>query len=378
MRPSPTLTLAAAVVLGAGLCELGHALLRVPEARAAAPAPTVGPPPGPQPLPPPPPDDLMPEEKRDIEIFRRASASVVYITTSAVQRDLFSLDTYEVPQGTGSGFVWDTAGHIVTNFHVVQGGDAFEVTLADHTTVAAQLIGAAPDKDLAVLQIKAAPERLVPLEPGRSHDLLVGQRVLAVGNPFGLDHSLTAGMVSALGRELKSPGGRTIHDVIQTDAAINPGNSGGPLLDSRGKLVGVNSAIYSPSGAFAGIGFAIPIDTVRHLVPQLIKSGQPVEPGIGVSLLPDAYAERLGLRGAVIYEVARGSVAARAGIQGIHRGRLGGLELGDRVVAVNGAPVRTGEALLDAFEAAGVGQTVVLTLARNGGTREVKVTLTEE
>ena len=324
------------------------------------------------------PDDLLPEEKRFIEVFRKAAASVVYITTSSMQRDLFSLDAYSVPQGTGSGFLWDTAGHVVTNFHVVQGGDSFEVTLADHTTVPAQLIGAAPDKDLAVLQIKVPAERLTPLETGRSHDLLVGQRVLAVGNPFGLDHSLSVGVVSALGRELKSPGGRTIRDIIQTDAAINPGNSGGPLLDSRGRLVGVNSAIYSPSGAFAGIGFAIPIDTVRRMIPQLIATGSPVQPGIGVSLLSDAFSARLGVEGAVIYEVVRNSSGARAGLVGLHRVRRGGLELGDRIVKVNGAPVKGGDALLDAFESAGIGQTVVLTVVRGGATREVKVPLEED
>ncbi len=324
------------------------------------------------------PDDLMPEEKRFIEVFRKAAASVVYITTSSVQRDFFSLDVYEVPHGTGSGFLWDKAGHVVTNFHVVQGGDAFEVTLSDHTTVPAQLVGAAPDKDLAVLQIKMPPEKLTPLETGRSRDLLVGQRVLAVGNPFGLDHSLSVGVVSALGRELKSPGGRTIRDIIQTDAAINPGNSGGPLLDSRGRLIGVNSAIYSPSGAFAGIGFAIPIDTVHRLIPQLIATGSPVQPGIGISLLSDAYSARLKVEGAIIYEVARNSAGAKAGLVGLHRVRRGGLELGDRIVKVDGKLIKGGDALLDAFEAAGVGQSVVLTVVRGTATREVKVTLEED
>ncbi len=345
---------------------------RAEAATAASPAPPL---PAPAPAQAPPPDDLYADERRDIEVFRRAAASTVFITTSTVQRDMFSPDLYEVPKGTGSGFLWDSLGHVVTNFHVVQGGNAFSVTLADHSTVAAQLIGAAPDKDLAVLQLKGAPEKLEPLETGRSHDLLVGQRVLAVGNPFGLDHSLTVGVVSALGRQLKSPGGRTIRDVIQTDAAINPGNSGGPLLDSHGRLIGVNSAIYSPSGAFAGIGFAVPVDTVKRLVPQLIKHGTPVEPGIGVTLLPDAYAARIGLEGAVLYEVARGSPAAKAGLVGLHRDRFGRLELGDVVVAVNGGKVKDSDDLFYAFEAAGIGQEIALTVVRGRAKREVKVTL---
>src|SRR5882672_2389289 len=194
------------------------------------------------------PEGLGPEELRNIGIFRAASASVVNITSIALRRDFFSLDVMQIPQGTGSGFVWDREGHIVTNFHVIQEGNAFTVTLADQSTYDAEVTGYAEDKDLAVLRIKAPPEKLAPLALGRSHDLVVGQTVLAVGNPFGLDHSLTVGVVSALGRELEAPSGRTIHDVIQTDAAINPGNSGGPLLDSRGRLIGVNSAIYSPSG----------------------------------------------------------------------------------------------------------------------------------
>ncbi len=329
-------------------------------------------------LPPPPPEDLTPEEKRDIEAFRRASASVVYITTRAMRRDRFSLDAHELPKGTGSGFIWDTAGHVVTNFHVVQGGDAFEVTLADHTTLPAKLIGAAPNKDLAVLEIKVPADRLNPLERGYSHNLVVGQRALAVGNPFGLDHSLSVGVISALGRELKSPGGRTIHDVIQTDAAINPGNSGGPLLDSHGRLIGVNSAIYSPSGAFAGIGFSIPIDTVSRLVPQLIKNGRPIEPGIGISLLPDSYAARFGIDGAVVYEVPQTSIGGKAGLIGLRRANFGAIEVGDRIVGLNGNRVKGGEALLEAFERMGVGSPVSLTVVRGKTTRELQVALGED
>jgi S1-C subfamily serine protease len=320
---------------------------------------------------------LTTDERRDIEVFRRAQPSVVFITSVAVRRDVFSFDVQQIPQGTGSGFVWDDLGHIVTNFHVIQEGDAFAVTLGDQSEWEARVVGAAPDKDLAVLRIKAPRERLVPLARGTSRSLLVGQRVLALGNPFGLDHSLTVGVVSALGRELRSPSGRRIGDVIQTDAAINPGNSGGPLLDSSGRLIGVNAAIFSPSGASAGIGFAVPVDTVTRLVPQLIAHGKVAQPGIGVSLIPRHYAAQLGVEGVPIAEVTPGGPAARAGLEGaqVTRGRR--LVLGDRIVAVDGKPVKTEDDLRDAFELGGVGKTVTLTVVRGDARREVKVNLVQ-
>jgi len=321
------------------------------------------------------PEDLTPEERRNIEVFREASVSVVFITSVTLRRDLFSFDVMQVPSGTGSGFVWDTQGHIVTNFHVIDGARAWLITLADQSEWEAKLVGVAPDKDLAVLRIDAPAEHLVPLSLGRSGTLAVGQRVLAVGNPFGLDHSLTVGVVSALGRELRSPGGRTIRDVIQTDAAINPGNSGGPLLDSGGRLIGVNSAIYSPSGASAGIGFAVPVDTVRHLVPQLIERGRVIQPGIGISLLADHWTRRLGLSGAVIYEIADGGPAARAGLEGVRASRGGRVALGDRIVEVDGRPIRANDDLVLAFEEAGVGATVTLTVVRDERERDVRITL---
>jgi S1-C subfamily serine protease len=320
------------------------------------------------------PEGLGPEERRDIEVFKRASDSVVFITSIALRRDFWSFDVMQIPQGTGSGFVWDKRGDIVTNFHVIESGDKFSVTLADQSEWEAEVVGAAPDKDLAVLKISAPAERLVPLMLGRSHDLLVGQKVLALGNPFGLDHSMTSGIVSALGRELKSPSNRIIRDVIQTDAAINPGNSGGPLLDSSGRLIGVNAAIFSPSGASAGIGFAVPVDTVKRLVPQLIEKGRAVNPGVGVGFVSDAQASRFGLDGAVILNVVAGSPADRAGIEGIGRSRRGYV-VGDVVTAVDGKPVKSSEDLAYAFETAGVGRSVTLTLDRQGRKRDVKVTL---
>ncbi len=323
------------------------------------------------------PEGLTPEEKRDIEVFRRAQASVVFITSIALRRELFSFDVQQIPSGTGSGFVWDRDGHVVTNFHVIQEGDAFAVTLSDQSEWEGKVVGAAPDKDLAVLRIKAPRERLAPLASGSSRTLLVGQRVLAVGNPFGLDHSLTVGVVSALGRELRSPSGRRIRDVIQTDAAINPGNSGGPLLDSSGRVVGVNAAIFSPSGASAGIGFAVPIDTVTRLVPQLIAKGRLVQAGIGVSLVPERYTIQLGIEGVAIAEVNPGGPAARTGLQGARVTRARRLVLGDRIVAVNGKPVRSEDDLRDAFEAAGVGTVVTLTVVRDRSKRDVRVPLAQ-
>jgi S1-C subfamily serine protease len=321
------------------------------------------------------PEGVTAEEKRDVEVFRRARPSVAYITSLALRRAPLSFDVQQIPQGTGSGFVWDQEGHVVTNFHVIQQGDAFSVTLADQSEWEAKVVGAAPDKDVAVLRIKAARERLVPLVRGTSQGLVVGQRVLAVGNPFGLDHSLTVGVVSALGRELRSPNGRRIRDVIQTDAAINPGNSGGPLLDSSGRLIGVNTAIFSPSGAFAGIGFAVPVDTVSRLVPQLISKGRIATAGIGIMLIPERYNAQLGVDGLAIAEVLPDGPAARAGLQGAQVTRARRVILGDRIVAVNGKSVKSEDDLRDAFEAAGVGGTITLTVVRGQERRDVKLAL---
>jgi S1-C subfamily serine protease len=213
--------------------------------------------------------ELFEDEKRTIDIFKRSSPSAVHITTIGRPS---GRNPGRIPRGTGSGFVWDQEGHIVTNYHVIQGAAAAQVTLADGSDWKARLVGEVPDKDLAVLAIDAPPERLHPIPIGTSHDLLVGQKVFAIGNPFGLDQTLTTGTISALGREIESPSGQAISDVIQTDAAINPGNSGGLLLDSAGRLIGVNTAIQSPSGAFAGVGFAIPVDEVNRVVPQLIAA----------------------------------------------------------------------------------------------------------
>jgi S1-C subfamily serine protease len=308
-------------------------------------------------------------------VFERTAKSVVFIANTAIQRDFWSLDITEVPRGAGSGFIWNKQGHIVTNFHVIYGASSIRVTLADRSEHQAKLVGADPDHDLAVLQIQAPESALEPLAVGASHDLRVGQKVLAIGNPFGLDHTLTTGVVSALGRTIKSMTNRTIEGVIQTDAAINPGNSGGPLLDNSGRLIGVNTQIVSPSGAYAGIGFAVPVDTVNRIVPELIKHGKLIRPGLGVSLVPDAIARRWGVKGLIIGKVSRGGSADRAGLRGARETVTGRVELGDILVAVDGRPVETVDDLMDVMENRKVGDRVQVDVIRNNKRQSVEVTL---
>jgi S1-C subfamily serine protease len=321
------------------------------------------------------PAELGPDERTTISVFERATKSVVFIANTAIQRDFWSLDTMEVPQGSGSGFVWNKQGHIVTNFHVIYGANAIKVTLADRSEHQAKLVGADPDHDLAVLQIQASESVLEPLAIGSSHDLRVGQKVLAIGNPFGLDHTLTTGVVSALGRTIKSMSNRTIEGVIQTDAAINPGNSGGPLLDSAGRLIGVNTQIVSPSGAYAGIGFAVPADMVNRIIPELIKHGKLIRPGMGVSLIHDSIARRWGIKGLVIGKVSRGGSADRAGLRGVRETASGRIELGDVIVGVEGNPVETVDDLMDVMEKYKVGDRVKVDVVRNNKRQSVDVTL---
>ncbi len=318
---------------------------------------------------------LWGEEQATIELFSRASPSVVSITAVAVYRDALTLSATAVPRGAGSGFVWDAAGHVVTNFHVVAEASALQVTLEDQSTWPAQVVGAAAEKDLAVLRIGAPTSRLRPIDVGSSEDLQVGQRVLAIGNPYGLDHSLTVGVVSALDRSIQSIGGHLIEGVIQTDASINPGNSGGPLLDSAGRLVGINTAIQSPSGASAGIGFAVPVDTVNRVVPQLILHGRLVRPRIGVRVANDGLARRLGVRGVLVLSVDPGSPAARAGVRGTGRDPTGGVAKGDVLVRLDDRDLRISDDLLLELEDHEPGEKLALTLDRDGRPVEVEVTL---
>ena len=319
--------------------------------------------------------ELFSDEKSTIALFRQASPAVVNITAIGVQRDLFTLNLYQIPQGTGSGFIWDTRGNIITNFHVIQNADAAQVTLADQSNWKARVVGVAPDKDLAVLRIDAPANRLPPIPIGTSKALQVGQSVFAIGNPFGLDQTLTTGVISALNREIESVTRRPIQGVIQSDAAINPGNSGGPLLDSAGRLIGVNTAIYSPSGASAGIGFAIPVDTVNRIVPELIRSGKVTRPGLGVQIADEQIAQRLGVSGVLVVNVAKGSAASRAGIQPTRRDAEGRLRLGDIIVAIDGKKVTTPNDLFLLLEKYKIGDAVTVSMLRDGKTIQAKVTL---
>ncbi len=318
---------------------------------------------------------LNAEERATIALFRQASPSVVYITTLARQRDFFSLNMAEIPQGSGSGFIWDQEGHVITNFHVIQGASGAKVTLADHSVWDAQLVGVAPDHDLAVLYVKVPKNQLRPLAIGTSADLEVGQSVFAIGNPFGLDQTLTTGIISALGREINATTGRTIAGVIQTDAAINPGNSGGPLLDSAGRLIGVNTAIFSPSGSNSGIGFAVPVDTVNRIVPQLIRQGEITRAGLGVRIGDDNVSRRLNLPGVLIIEVDKGSAAEAAGLRSTQVDAKGRVKLGDVIVAIDGERIETSNELFNAMEKRAVGETVKVTVLRGESRVSIAVTL---
>ncbi len=319
--------------------------------------------------------DLTAAERSLTDLFEEASPSVAYITTVSLRRDFFRLNVMEIPSGTGSAFVWDDRGNIVTNFHVIRGAHRAEITLADGTTWEASLVGSAQEKDLAVLHIEAPRPQLHPIRLGTSFDLSVGQTVLAIGNPFGYDHTLTSGIVSALGREIESTDGVPIRNVIQTDAAINPGNSGGPLLDSAGRLIGVNTAIVSPSGGYAGVGFAIPVDTVNWVVPQLIAYGKVQRPDLGIDLATDHIVRRSGIEGAVVIAVVPGSGAETAGVQPARRDRRGRVMIGDVITAVDGESIRSGGELGLILERYAVGDVVEVTISREGQEIEKKITL---
>ncbi len=319
--------------------------------------------------------DLGSDEKANIEIFEKVSPSVVYITNKRFQRDLFSFNVWEIPQGTGSGFLWDDMGHIVTNFHVIYQADEVEVRMQDGKSYDAQIVGADPDHDLAVLRINALNLNIPPVMIGISKDLRVGQKVVAIGNPFGLDSTLTTGVISALGRTIQAMTKRYIHDVIQTDAAINPGNSGGPLLDSFGRLIGVNTAIISPSGAYSGVGFAVPVDTVNLIVTKLINYGKVGRPGLGVSLIPDNIMARLGIEGVGILEVHRGSSAEKAGLRQVKRLRDGQIEMGDVIIGCDGYPVKKNSDLIKILDRHEVGDEVELTVFREGRKKLIRIVL---
>ncbi len=289
----------------------------------------------------------------------------------------------EIPSGTGSGFVWDDRGHVVTNFHVIESAvksrGKVRVTLPDGTTWEAFVVGFAPEHDLAVLKVDAHEDRFEPIPVGTSRDLEVGQKVFAIGNPFGLDRTLTTGVISGLGREIKSRSQRKIQNVIQSDAAINPGNSGGPLLDSAGRLIGVNTAIISPSGAYAGIGFAIPVDTVNRVVPELLQHGRVIHPGLGVRIA-DRIAEQFGQKGVLILFVEPDSAAAEAGMRSTVVDEEGNIQLGDILIEIDGQEVASADDLFAILQEHSVGDTVTVKIVRNARTEneetlELPVTL---
>jgi len=318
------------------------------------------------------------DEANTTEVFQRASPAVVFVTSSELRRQRFTRNVMEIPRGAGSGFVWDAdSGLVVTNYHVVAGADRLAITLADEQSFQAEVVGLAPERDLAVVRLMDPPADLTELTLGDSSELSVGRKVMAIGNPFGLDTTLTVGVVSALDREIQSPSNRTIRGVIQTDAAINPGNSGGPLLNSLGQLVGVNTAIYSPSGGSAGIGFAIPVNTVIEVVPQLIAFGKIMRPVLGVELASDRWLRRYRVEGVPIVRTYRGSPAESAGMVGARRGSRGEIILGDVITKIDGERVANNDEFLSAMEKHHVGDTIDIVTTRKGEEKRFRVELSE-
>ncbi|MCB1936079.1 MAG: trypsin-like peptidase domain-containing protein [Nitrosomonas sp.] len=322
--------------------------------------------------------NLAQDELSTIELFENSRDSVVFITTRQHVRDVWTRNIFSVPSGTGSGFIWDDQGHIITNFHVIKGASEATVRLADGRDYKAALVGASPAHDIAVLKIGIGFQRPAPVPLGTSHDLKVGQKVFAIGNPFGLDWTLTTGIVSALDRSLPGEGSRVIDNLIQTDAAINPGNSGGPLLDSAGRLIGINTAIYSPSGASAGIGFAVPVDTVNRVVPQLISRGKYIRPALGITVdgkFNDRLTSMLDVNGVVILGVSRGSAAETAGLKGAVISPNGDIMPKDIIIAIDDKPITSVDKLLAQLDEYRVGDTINLMILRDEQVVELAVTL---
>lgn len=316
------------------------------------------------------------DERNTIAVFAKAARAAVFVTQRQRVVDFFGGAAHDMPAGSGSGFIWDTDGHVVTNFHVIANAQQLTVTLHDQQTFVAKVVGAEPRKDIAVLRIEAPQEALVPID---RHDgklnLQVGQKVIAIGNPFGLDQTLTTGVISALGRQVDGIGGVKIREMIQTDAAINPGNSGGPLLDSGGRLIGMNTMIYSRSGASAGIGFAVPGQTISRVVPQLIKFGRVEQVGLGVEIDPQQRIEqRIGLRGMVVIATIPGSSAAKAGLRGLER-TMNGIKLGDVIVAIDGKPVTNYDDLYNTLDGRRAGEVVKVKVIRDRSPIEVELSL---
>jgi S1-C subfamily serine protease len=391
-RPSSLVRRVLAVALAA--VTLSQVACRRPDPRGTPPAPVAPLAPAPAPVAPPaaadprdatPPSALpslspgarIEDERNTIDVFRDAAPAAVFVTQKQVVVDYWAGRAMEVPAGSGSGFVWDKQGHVVTNFHVVQNARSLTVTLHDQSTHDAVVRGVEPRKDVAVLKINVAADKLVPIRvpaDKRAH-LEVGQKAVAIGNPFGLDHTLTVGVVSALGRSVDGVGGVTIRDMIQTDAAINPGNSGGPLLDSSGTLIGMNTVIFSKSGASAGVGFAVPVSTILRVVPQIIKSGRAEQVGLGIRIDPDQRIERrFGVRGVVVLAVDPSGPAAAAGLRGLQN-TPNGVALGDIVVGIDGTAVDSYDDLYNLLDPRRPGDRVKVKVRRGNQLVEVQTAL---
>ena len=321
--------------------------------------------------------DLLPVETKTIDIYRKVVPSTVNVSNIKLARNFFYGEV-EVPQGAGSGFVWDDQGHIVTNFHVVQGGSSFVVTFYnDPKQYRATIVGTAPDKDIAVLKLEEKPAKLMPIPVGTSKDLQVGQYSFAIGSPFGLDYTLTTGVISALGRKIDGIGGVKINDMIQTDAAINMGNSGGPLLNSSSNLIGMNTVIFSTSGSSAGLGFAVPVDSIKLIVPQLIKHGKLIRPGIGIGIVPESMKQRMiqSTKGLVISYIDEKGGAAEAGLKGMTQDQYGRIYIGDIIVSVDGTSVNNLDDIYQVIDKKNIGDTVDVKYSRDGKILSTKIKL---
>ncbi|MBC98238.1 MAG: 2-alkenal reductase [Halobacteriovoraceae bacterium] len=324
---------------------------------------------------------LLQSEKNTISVFQKNVKSVVNVSNIRIARSgwWFHAEEFEVPAGAGSGFVWDKEGHIVTNFHVIQGGDSFVVSFhQDKETYEAEVVGTYPQKDIAVLKLKKKPSKLYPVTPGKSKTLKVGQKAMAIGNPFGLDHTITSGIISATGRKIRGVGGVHINGMIQTDCSINPGNSGGPLYDSQGRVIGMNTMIYSASGSSAGVGFSVPIDTINSIVPQIIKHGKVKRPGLGITLLEERLKHYFGIeKGIVVKYVSPSSPAAESGLEGIQKDRRGRYILGDIILEIDGQEVNDYDEIFNVLDKYNVGDKVDVTYLRGDEKRTTKLKLME-
>lgn len=322
---------------------------------------------------------VVEDEKNSVSIFQNTVKSVVNVSTIKRRRNPWAYGDVEMQAGAGTGFVWDNKGHIVTNYHVVQNGNKFNISFHnDKNLYEATIVGVEPKKDIAVLKLKKMPSKLIPVKVGVSKNLMVGLKAVAIGNPFGLDHTMTAGIISALDRKIEGIGGVKIHGMIQTDASINPGNSGGPLLNSSGEIIGMNTVIYSGSGTSAGVGFAVPVDTIKRIVPELIEHGKVTRPGLGIGLMPDHMKARFGIeKGIVITYIDENGGASEAGLVGMGQDRWGRVYLGDVILEINGEEVNTYDDIYHVLDKYKIGDIVKVKILREDQTKTVKITLTE-